>query len=266
MGIFDSSVDANIFTTYQVRLQIRSWLVGGTPKDPKMIAGWLRKHSGLIEGSEELRLWLLRTLRETGKEVDEEMSYDDLLKLSQQYAEDNHTVGFREDREQGLYLESRCVKSMLKECANIWLAGKLGLKLGLTNKGPKNYVAESVFIDRERIYLGVLEPTGIHQFIGHTSGPQGPQSSLTYYEYVERPTLTFCVQVAGDGIEHAHWAAVWRLAQENGLGSLRSQGFGTFDIEQWEQIGDKGIGAKKRELVQNKPNGKVEPPVTLVLA
>jgi len=39
-----------------------------------------------------------------------------------------------------------------------------------------------------------------------------------------------------DCLTPEQWADLWVHAQENGLGALRSQGFGRFFIQQWERI------------------------------
>lgn len=235
MGIFDTGAD--IFTRYHARLQFRDRIMGATPTQPRAIEGWLAKKAG-ISDAEELRHAVIRTLRELGADVDEGASYEDIQRAATQIASDQKTVGFKRNAD-GLYLEGRIVKAMLKEVTNIKYAGD---RWGVTKKGPRSYVAERVFVEPDQIPLGVAEPSGIELFIGHTSGPRGPQSNLTYYEYVTRPAIEFDVLVLDDCVQADHWAELWRVAQRNGLGALRSQGFGTFDIEAWD------TGAKQRGL------------------
>ena len=85
------------------------------------------------------------------------------------------------------------------------------------------------------ILLGVSEPTGIDLSIGHITGPQGPRSTLDYYEFVERPEVSFEVMVLEDRVPTESWPQIWRYAQENGLGAKRSQGFGRFDVLGWDR-------------------------------
>jgi hypothetical protein len=228
VGIFDT--DSDIFTTYHARLRFRDRLMGGIPKNPKIIEGWLRSKAG-IEQEEEIRRATLRTLLELGADVRPDMSFEEMEKASESLAATRQTNGFKIG-ERGLYLESRAVKAMLKESINILYAGD---RWGKTKKGPKSFFAERVFISPDRLNFGMGEPAGVDMFIGHVSGPKGPQSTLTYHEYVERAVIEFDVMVCRDEVKAEHWPEIWVHCQENGLGALRSQGFGRFDIEQWER-------------------------------
>jgi hypothetical protein len=228
MGIFDQDA---VFTTYRARITFRGKLMGGIPKDPKIIEGWLRAKAG-IGAEEEIRQAMLRTLVELGADVRPDMSYAELQSASEALSAQKSTNGFKQD-EGGLYLESRAIKAMLKESTNILFAGD---RWGRTKKGPRSFLAERVFVNPDRIAFGLHEPSGIELFIGHVSGPAGPSSNLTYYEYVEGVTIDFDVMVAEDAIEHDHWPRIWVHAQENGIGALRSQGYGRFDIEAWDEV------------------------------
>lgn len=154
-----------------------------------------------------------------------------------------------------------------KECVNILFAGN---RWGPTKKGPKSFTAERVFPWPDRIYLGnrpkgMLDTqddevaakfaksngnghgTGLAMperngadgrllFTGHTTGPKGPVSTLTYYQYVERVRLDFDLLVCDDSIEPEHWQEILEHAQDNGLGTLRSQGHGRFTVVQFEKL------------------------------
>lgn len=227
MGIF-AATSSSVFTTYTARLTFRDKLMGGVPKNPKIIEGWLRSKAG-IEQEEEIRRATLRTLLELGADVTPDMTFEELERASEALAAQRQTNGFKID-DQGVYVESRAVKAMLKESINILYAGD---RWGKTKKGPKSFFAERVFISPDRIHLGRMEPDGVDLFIGHVSGPKGPQSTLTYHEYAERASIEFDVMVLRDEVKAEHWPEVWLHCQENGLGALRSQGFGRFDVEAW---------------------------------
>ena len=107
---------------------------------------------------------------------------------------------------------------------------------GTTKKAPKSYLAERVFVHEDHVSLGRDEPDAIELFIGHPEGPKGKQSTLTYHECCYQPTITFHLMVAEDSIPKNRWPAVWNHAEENGLGALRSQGFGRFDVMQFEPV------------------------------
>jgi len=239
VGIFDKN---GVFDTYHARLEFREKVMGGIPKNPEIIEGWLRSKAG-IEDELEVRQAMLRTLRELDPDADfnADASFEDLVKASKRLAGSMQTNGFKLD-ENGLYIESRQLKAGLKENVNILFAGQ---RWGKTRKGPKSFTAERTFVNPDRLYLGVKEPDGIDLVIGHVTDKQGQRSTVTYYEYVMRPVLEFEVIAARqnigvkegeiDAIPHEDWARVWTLYEENGIGALRSQGHGRFDITMWDR-------------------------------
>lgn len=233
-GIFDADT-SDLFADYHVKLRFRQRVVGGTPSDPKLIEGWLRAKMG-VTSEQEVRALTLQTLRELGIEEEvfqdeamEQIEFATLSQASEVIAKKSNTTMFKRD-EHGLYLEARAVKAMLKEAVNILFAGDKWRR-----KGPMRATAEWVYIKPDRIPLGVQAADGIDLAIGHIVGREGPRSILDYYEYVEQATLEFDVSVLQDRIESKFWPAIWRVAQEGGLGAKRSQGFGQFDVIAWDR-------------------------------
>lgn len=229
-GIFAGR--SSLWTKYRARLQFRGKCMGGVPKDPKLIEGWLRAKAG-INDVEELQMALVRTMNERGAEVGPEMNYEELVKASEQIAGSRETSGFKRDSRYGLYLESRQLKSALREAVNILYAGD---RWGVTKKSPKSFFVERVFPTPDQVYLGRREQDGTDMVLGHVTGPQGPRSTLGYHEYVQQAEITFDVLVARDAIQAEHWPDIWTLMEENGLGALRSQGYGKFDVLAWDKI------------------------------
>lgn len=230
-----TSIFANkseLFTTYHCEIIMRSKMLGGIPKDPSIIEGWLRSRAG-ISNDEEIRQAMLRTLVELGAEVTPDMTYAQLEEASKALAAVKSTNGFKRNSA-GLIIEDRQIKAMLKEAVNILYAGD---RWGKTKKGPRNFTAERVFIQPSEISLGRNEPDGIELLMVHAQTPQGPRSSLSYHEYVEGATLAFDVQVVRDEIEAECWPEIWVLCQENGLGACRSQSYGRFDVTRWDSKG-----------------------------
>lgn len=217
-----------VFTTYDVTIEFRSKLLGGVPKDPKVIEGWLRTKTG-ISNEEEIRQMMLRTLTDLGAEVSPSMTYEQLVEASEHLAASKQTNGFKRSPE-GLYIEDRQIKAAIKESVNILYAGD---RWGKTKKGPRNFTAERVFVSPERIHLGRMEPDGVEMLIVHVMRPQGPVSSLSYHEFVEKPECSFRVSVTRDEIDHENWPEIWLHAEENGLGACRSQSFGRFEVTKW---------------------------------
>lgn len=245
VGIFDT-VASDLFVAYDARLRFRDRVVGGTPSNPRLIEGWLRAKMGVTQ-EQEVRNLTLQTLKELGVSddvfgEDEEVNFETLAKAAEAIAAKSNTTMFKRDVS-GLYIESRVVKAMLKECVATLFPGGNGdgtHKWGPTKKGPKSGTAEWVFVNPDRIALGVAEPTGVDLSIGHITGPQGPRSTLDYYEFVERAEVSFEVIVLQDRVPAEAWPSIWRYAQENGLGAKRSQGFGRFDVLAWDRRNGKG--------------------------
>ena len=119
-----------------------------------------------------------------------------------------------------------------KENTNTLYAGE---RWGKTKKGPKAYLSERVFVDEERIYLGREKADGVHLQIGHVTGPQGPRSTLTYYDYVQQPTISFTLSSVEDCITADQWKRILVLMQRNGVGALRSLGHGQFRITAFDR-------------------------------
>jgi hypothetical protein len=226
-----ASKSATLYTTYQCEITMRGKLLGGIPKSPEIIEGWLRSRAG-IDKDEEIRQAMLRTLVELGAEVTPEMTYEQLAEASKSLAAIKSTNGFKKNS-QGLYLEDRQIKAALKEAVNILYAGE---RWGKTKKGPRNFTAERVFVSPSEISLGKQEPDGIELMLVHAQTPRGPMSSLSYHEFVERAVLSFDVQVVHDEIEAENWPEIWLLCQENGIGACRSQSYGRFNVTKWESI------------------------------
>jgi hypothetical protein len=230
VSVFASNTD-EVFATYETEIVFTAKILGGIPTDPKLIEGWLRAKAGIDDAAEVMAV-MRRTLIERGIEVAANATYDEIVAASEQIAAERETTGFKRD-EDGLYIEARQVKAMLKECVNINFAGE---KWGRTKKGPKNFVAERVFVDPDHVHLGRDEADGIDMVIGHVTGPSGPRSTLGYHEYVERATLAFSVLVVDDCVTAEQWARIWTHAERNGLGALRSQGHGQFVVTRWERV------------------------------
>lgn len=227
--VFGSAVDG-VFTRYRGALTFRDKVMGGTPKDPKIITAWIRSRAGVQDEMEAAEM-MRRTINDLGANVPEGALFEVIEKASEELS-NRQAVGFKRD-ERGLYLESRVLKAALKEAVNVRFAGD---RWGATKKGPKSWTAERIFVNPDRLHLGVPEPTGVELFVGHTTGPKGPQSNLTLYEYVERATVEFEIMAAQEDVILEHWQGLWVYMQENGLGALRSQGFGRFDVTAWERI------------------------------
>lgn len=96
----------------------------------------------------------------------------------------------------------------------------------------------------------VTEPDDVETFIGHVTGPQGPRSNLTRVEVVRGATIHVDMQVLRDEIAHHHWPIILLTGQEEGLGAMRSQGYGRFDVVRFERTSGKYVNLDWDEIVK----------------
>ena len=222
------------FTRYRGRLQFRDRCLGGTPQDPKAVEGWLKSRAGITDEF-ELHQAMLRTLTESGVQVSENMTYEQIEAAVAAISASQQTSGFKRD-EHGLYLESRVLKACLKECTSIlfeWQGSSSATKKAHgVSKSPYSFLAERVFVSPDRLWLSRKEPDGIFLLAGHTR----TGSHLSQYEYVEHAELRFDILISQNAVPAAWWPSLWNQAEEIGLGALRSQSFGKFDLLSWEQV------------------------------
>lgn len=196
-------------------------LVGGTPDDPKVVKAWIEKNLG-VDNQELIQSMVATTMVELGLEQDEAVEQTvKTMKLNR----------FKRDATNGLYMEGRHVKACIKEAANI--AWPKRQDWGPSRKGTRSYWAEHVFVPEDRIYLGVQEPSGILQSFVHSFKVHAPK----YEEFCTDVKLSFTVKCdAGDNIKPEEFATMFSIAQNMGLGSGRSQGYGTFQVVSWDEI------------------------------
>lgn len=196
-------------------------LAGGIPTDPKVAEGWLK--TKLVENRDELlREQVAEVMAERGVTAEE---------AAEQVSSHKHLNGFkRTAAEEGkeLYIEGRQVKSMIKEAANVRWPKE---RWGPTRKGTLSFFAEHVFVPEDRIGLGVTEPDGVNQRFVHTWRGSGIQ----YEEYVDDVKIKFTVTTDYE-FTAEQWAFLWLTAEQNGLGSSRSQGYGRFAVTGWTKL------------------------------
>lgn len=209
----------HLYKRYDVVIKLREKLCGGIPRDPNMIAAWVKAKTGFDDAQ----------TKEQVEEVTEAMV---------DQAAEGSWIGFMSDDE-GLYLEARNLKAMLRECASV---------LGILKKkrGSKQIIQHGFEVKAPggspRIRLGVKEPTGRDEKAIHVMTAQGQRNALKRVDYVEAPEVHFEVWVLHTApaetrhIGEKELVEMLTLAQENGLGADRSQGAGKFDVVQFSVI------------------------------
>jgi hypothetical protein len=200
-------------------------IAGGCPTDEKVAEAWLK--TKLADKDDLIREAVATTMVDRGITAEEATSAVDSLK---------HLNGFKRDSE-GLYIEGRQAKAMLKEAVSVAVAaGKMTLKgWGETRKFITSYFPEHVFVVEDRLHLGVTEPSGIMQRFVHTYRGTGIQ----YEEYVEDAKVSFTV-VSDHDFTDEQWAMIWLTGEQQGIGASRSQGFGRYEVTTWERLSKKG--------------------------
>jgi len=194
---------------FEVETQIRNRIIGGIPKNPEMIKAWLQSR-GLGDLEEKTKAELADQLTE------------------------GQWQGFKKD-DNGLYIEARQVKAMLKEAANI-------VRHVIKFKGPmRARLAERLFITPNHISLTCQEATGSIEKPIHVMTRLGPRTALKRSDYVQRPKLKFTLWLLDDGMfDRSHLEHLFNYAGEAGLGADRSQGEGQFDLLCLEMMGEYG--------------------------
>lgn len=194
---------------------VANTIAGGTPTDPKVAEGWLR--SKLDSNDDIIRAQVAEVMVERGIDVDA---------ATEAVIADKHLNGFKRD-EHGLYIDGRCLKAAIKEAANVRWPKE---RWGPSRKGTLSFFAEHVFVEEERLHLGVTQPTGIVQRFVHT----WRGNAIQYEEYVEDAKIDFTV-VTDHDFKAEEWALLWLTGEQQGFGASRSQGFGRYEVVRWDK-------------------------------
>ncbi len=124
--------------------------------------------------------------------------------------------------EEGLYYEGRCVRGHIKDCAN-------QIRDLLEIKALKSKVANKVYVMTDVIPLGVKEIASTAERFVQVMTRLGPRSTIKYVDYVEKPVLTFNLNVLDDGIiTDDILDSVLEYGSIHGMGQERSQGWGRY--------------------------------------
>lgn len=213
--------DKPMWIEYDLALEVET-LVGGLPKHPEIVKRWQEAKWPTNPD---------RALNEGDPTDPVEAAEATVALLGTQAIEPEEKVagiwtGFAEDPEVGLVLEARNVKAMLKESANIMksLLPVNGKQIALRSK-----LAERVFVAPHLIPLGRREPDEAVERAIHVMTMQGPRTALKRTDVCRKVSIRCTLKVLNDGIiSEDILRAILEHASENGLGTDRSQGNGTF--------------------------------------
>ena len=233
---------------YHVDILINE-LHGGTPRNPDVVRSWLMAKAGMTD-EREIQDELNRIFAHNRAELTVEDVERPQVKHMEEAIKtraDRQVNGFKRD-EQGMYMEGRHLKACLKEAVSIARAAdKLPAKYGTTGKGVIGFAAEHIFVPDDKLYMGRKEHDELHtRFVKTRFG-----SGITVEEVVYDVKLSATVKTDFDFGEQA-WAMVWLTAESQGIGSSRSQGYGTFVVEDWYRIEDQPKKAPRTTRTRRK--------------
>jgi len=199
--------DDQVFSEYRVTLHLVN-AVGGTPANPQMIEGWINATCKAKSAEDKAKI-VEATVQELPEVADDKETR-------------SWTIFKRDDR--GLYIEGRCIKSGLKEAANI-IKDMVGIK------ALKSKVADQVFVVEDRCYFTrngePIKEVGQEERAIHVMTASGPRNSLKKFDILHDVEVTFTVKMLcrGTVTEEALGFAILYL-RDLGIGSDRSQGYG----------------------------------------
>lgn len=229
--------------TYEAELTFTGKLFGGSPFDPQLVEGWLKKNLG-ISTEEQLRQWTLEHLAETQGLDPTKATDEEIERAIAENAIEKKAQGFKRlPGNNKPYVEGRTLKAMIKEATSIaypigehkWGQYKNTTGKWVGGKAPVAVVAERVSIQSQP-FVVANDTDGFEFAVGHIEDWKGTRSTIGYFEYVEQPVITLPVQVLDDFISEEQWARIWPVAERNGLGARRSQGGGQFLVTRWEKV------------------------------
>ena len=215
----------SVFEKYKPSVYKNKWegellvseIHGGVPTNPKQVEGWLK--TKFSDNDEVISEMVAETMAERG------LTAEEAIELT---AKEKNLVGFKRDPKFGLYIEGRQLKAALKEVSNVAWTDK---KWGPTRKGTKSYIPEHLFIEEDRLYLGVHEPTDIFRsFVKTRFG-----SSFIAEEYVRDARIIFTMTTDLD-MDAKDIGEMWVRAEMHGIGASRSQSFGRFEVVRWDKV------------------------------
>lgn len=225
------------------------YLAGGIPSDPNTAEAWIRTKTD-TDTDALIRSIVAEVMVDRGIGKEEAIAEVNMLR---------NLTGFRTDKAKGLFMREYQVLAMLYEAASVCV-NEGHLSAGLTWGDPAvtrnqktllNWFKEHVSVEPSKLFLGVKEPTRIEQ-----SFPENKRlriRGIRYTEVVEDAKVTFRV-LTDHKFADDEWEHIWVMAEKTiGLGSMRGQGFGRFEVRRWQQIGN-GVDPAWKKKLRTKAN------------
>ncbi len=245
-----------LYDIYQVTVKFREKICGGFPKNPDLIKDWIKAGTGFDDKQTEVQ------------------TQEALKELTDTVTEKSWNT-FKADKEKGIYIESRQIKALFKECATM-------LRFTKNKRGSKDLLQHGFEIKAmdggQRHYLGRKEPDGNEEGPIHVQTPQGPRTALKKVDYCEGVELTFEIWVLKTHPADSRYLGekdiveMLTFGQEDGIGADRSQGMGKFDVTDFVAVqkvkvsskDDKEDGETAGGETENKKKNKKPAPAATV--
>ena len=233
---------------YSVMLEGITELLGGMPKDPKLIQAMMSgkairlKAKALGRDPEKIIAQNLLSMGWDPEAAAPEETPGDPAEptaIQQQLAEEKLACTFRRTPEGVLALGAHQVPSLLIDCATT-------LKLSTTVKGLKDTLTRGLegwqrrgdplleLFDAEG---PCLAPHGKPlEWGSQIQDRMGRRAILRRYDWILPWVLTFSVRFVDNGtVTEARWNDLWELAAVQGLGAARPRGYGRFRIAKMDR-------------------------------
>lgn len=238
----ESILKLDIYTKYRIKFEFRGRVFGGYPKATELIAPWIKSRTGFDDDL-------------TKQQVTEAEQA-----MESQALEESSWTGFPSDPGVGLYLDTRAVKSGMRECFSV-------ARIFVDKPGTKQIFQHALVVDgllhQDRLYFTrgdkfLAEPDGYIERPIHPETAQGKRSALKRADYVENAQIEFLLRVLTTHpqekrhIGRGELELALTLFQEDGLGADRSQCFGRFNVIEIEELGGPEPKAKKSSKVEAK--------------
>jgi hypothetical protein len=200
---------SELFRKFSVHIQFRDLILGGRPVTQDLLDAWLRERDVKINSGQDLRCVTRGDLK--------------ALKSLDMKASAWNTF---ESNNEGLFIEERNVKGMLRDAG---LMSKVGKHIGFPD-----IVRNGIFTKPEKIHLKkngstLKKPDG---YIDRVALPKircRTRGVLKRQDFVKQPSIDFELWVAAAMLSDEEVQSLFLVGQEVGLGASRTQGYGKFD-------------------------------------
>jgi len=213
----------------RVTIKIREWILAGKPMN-------IDAARIMIEAKAK-KMKIEPTVEAIREQLASQSSAEDKEKQIEEFKDEGICEFHRRPDRAGIWIPANNIKAGLKEN---WTACGFAKK----KPGSRSRLAELTFVwgmpqkegaavEHDWVYLGDAPHEKLHVAVAHTTGPNGPVSSIKRHEYCIEPTITFDIVMAERAFKELPPEMLARTLnhfKEHGLGACRSQGYGKFDI------------------------------------